>query len=253
MSLQQKTGFRKFTLLATGFFALLGTTVFANEFRWIEDGKIVYSDQPPDFDKETVLLSQEENNAYQQIRLWKTGEREISKSAMEIVDTCLSGKIGARAETRFQDAIECVEPGLKLEVMQEQGGLTKSIAQKCMASMKEELRKPRFLIYDADLCVSSERDTQDIKLTQAQKVLKKMSGGVFNGSVWKTLSDSLRVSWVTLALDGGNCDLKFHPMAYVRAIDEYYLDDAKETTPVATTLAGIMFYSGENCSGTNSS
>ncbi len=79
-----------------------------------------------------------------------------------------------------------------------------------------------------------------------------MSGGVFNGAVWKTLSNSLRASWVTLALDGGNCDLKYHPMAYVRAIDEYYLDKSKEETPVATTLAGIMFYSGENCSGARS-
>jgi hypothetical protein len=137
--------------------------------------------------------------------------------------------------------------------MQEQGGLTKSIARKCMQAMKEDLRKPRFLIFDANLCVSSERDSQDIKLTQAREVLKKMSNGMFNGSVWKTLSDSLRVSWVTLALDGGNCDLKYHPMAYVRAIDEYYLDASKETTPVATTLAGIMFYGGERCAGAASS
>lgn len=230
----------------------LSSFAVANEFRWIEDGKIVYSDTPPDFEKETVLLSQAENNAYQQIRSWKTGEQEISAFAMAIVDACLSDKIGVRAETRFQDALECIDPGLKLEAMQNEGGLTKSIAQKCMASMKEELYKSQFLIFDSDLCVSNERDTQDIKLTQAQKVLKKMSSGVFNGSVWKILSDSLRVSWVTLALDGGNCELKYHPMAYVRAIDDYYLDDTKESTPVAATLAGIMFYSSENCSGANS-
>ncbi len=223
--------------------------VTANEFKWIENGNIVYSDKLPGFDKETVLLSQQENAAYQLIRSWKMGDKKISQFGMEILDTCLLGKIGTRNETRFQDAIECVEPGLKLESMQLQGGLTKNIARKCMQTMREDLRKPRFLIFDADHCVSSERDSQDIKLTQARKVLQKMSNGVFNGSVWKTLSDSLRVSWVTLALDGGNCDLKYHPMTYVRAIDEYYSDSSKEPTPVATTLAGVMFYGGERCAG----
>ncbi len=130
--------------LAVSFSMVCSISATANQFRWMEDGKIIYSDEPPDFEKEATLLSQEENNAYQQFRAWKTGKKEISEFVMEIVDTCLSGKIGVRVETRFQDAIECVEPGLKLEAMLNEGGLTKSIAQKCMSTMKEELRKPRF-------------------------------------------------------------------------------------------------------------